>query len=134
MKELAEAHITLAVAGSADVPSPEELGIAYPAYLNGLCEAASEMRRRCLDSLRRGETEEAERLLAAMDESYDLLVTFDFPDAITGGLRRRTDQLRGVLERTRGDLTNSLRQDRLIAALREFESRVEQDPSDGGLV
>jgi len=125
LKELVEAHATLAMASSAPIPEPETLGVAYPAYLNGLCEAASEMRRRCLDELRRGNTAKAERLLEAMDEIYDVLVTFDFPDAITGGLRRRVDQLRGVLERTRGDLTNSLRQDRLIRALREFEERVE---------
>jgi len=124
LKELIEAHATLALATGDPVPEPEPLGIAYPAYLNGLCEAASEMRRRCLDELRRGDTAEAERLLEAMDEIYDLLGTFDFPNAITGGLRRRVDQLRGVLERTRGDLTNSLRQDRLIQALRDFEERV----------
>jgi translin len=128
MKELVEAHITLALASGSQVPEPEALGVAYPAYLNGLCEAASEMRRRCLDSLRQGNTPEAERLLGAMDESYDILVTFDFPDAITGGLRRRVDQLRGVLERTRGDLTNSLRQDKLVQALAEFEKRVDGDP------
>ncbi|MBE9507607.1 MAG: haloacid dehalogenase, partial [Chloroflexi bacterium] len=124
LKELIEAHATLALATGDPVPEPEPLGIAYPAYLNGLCEAASEMRRRCLDELRRGDTAEAERLLEAMDEIYDLLGTFDFPNAITGGLRRRVDQLRGVLERTRGDLTNSLRQDRLIQALHDFEERV----------
>lgn len=124
LKELVEAHVTLALARSALVPEPETLGVAYPAYLNGLCEAASEMRRRCLDELRRGNTAEAERLLEAMDELYDVLVTFDFPDAITGGLRRRVDQLRGVLERTRGDLSNSLRQDQLIRALRDFEERI----------
>jgi len=124
LKELVEAHVTLALASSAPVPEPETLGVAHPAYLNGLCEAASEMRRRCLDELRRGNTAEAERLLETMDQVYDMLVTFDFPDAITGGLRRRVDQLRGVLERTRGDLTNSLRQDRLIRALRDFEERV----------
>ena len=124
MKELAEAHITLALASGAEVPEPEPLGIEYADYLNGLCEAASEMRRRCLDSLRRGDTEQAQRLLIEMDGAYDVLVTFDFPDAITGGLRRRVDQLRGVLERTRGDLTSSLRQDRLIQALRDFDERV----------
>ena len=124
LKELVEAHVTLALASAAPVPEPEPLGVAYPDYLNGVCEAASEMRRRCLDELRRGNTVEAERLLAAMDEVYDVLVTFDFPDAITGGLRRRVDRLRGVLERTRGDLTNSLRQNRLIHALHEFEERV----------
>jgi translin len=124
LKELVEAHVTLALASSGDVPSPSTLGVPYPAYLNGLCEAASEMRRRCLDELRRGDTDEAERLLGLMDEVYDVLVSFDFPNAITGGLRRRVDQLRGVLERTRGDLTNSMRQDRLLAALRAFEERV----------
>jgi translin len=127
LKELVEAHVTLAIASGAAIPEPETLGVAYPAYLNGLCEGASEMRRRSLDELRRGNTTEAERLLAAMDEVYDLLVTFDFPDAITGGLRRRVDQFRAVLERTRGDLTNSLRQDLLIQALREFEERVAGD-------
>jgi len=124
LKELVEAHVTLALASGAPIAEPEPLGVANAAYLNGLCEAASEMRRRCLDELRRGNTVEAERLLEAMDEIYDVLVTFDFPDAITGGLRRRVDQLRGVLERTRGDLTNSLRQDRLVQALDEFEERV----------
>jgi len=124
LKELVEAHATLALARGAPVPEPESVRVAYPAYLNGLCEAASEMRRRCLDELRRGNTTEAERLLGAMDEIYDMLGTFDFPDAITGGLRRRVDQLRGVLERTRGDLTNSLRQNRMIRALRDFEERI----------
>jgi translin len=124
LKELVEAHATLALAQSTPIPEPEALQIPYPAYLNGLCEAASEMRRRCLDELRRGNTTEAERLLGTMDEIYDMLGTFDFPDAITGGLRRRVDQLRGVLERTRGDLTNSLRQDRMIRALHDFEERV----------
>ncbi|MCP4535929.1 MAG: haloacid dehalogenase [Chloroflexi bacterium] len=131
LKELVEAHITLALAGSTSIPEPETLQVAYPTYLNGLCEAASEMRRRCLDELRRGNTVEAERLLGAMDEIYDMLGTFDFPDAITGGLRRRVDQLRGVLERTRGDLTNSLRQDRLIRALHDFEERVGDGENNG---
>jgi len=124
LKELVEAHATLALATDDPIPEPEALGVAYPAYLNGLCEAASEMRRRCLDQLRHGNTAEAERLLEAMDDIYDLLGTFDFPDAITGGLRRRVDQLRGVLERTRGDLTNSLRQDRLVEALQKCEELI----------
>jgi translin len=124
LKELVEAHVTFTLASNTPIPEPEALGMCYSVYLNGLCEGASEMRRRCLDEMRRGEMVEAERLLKAMDEIYDILVTFDFPDAITGGLRRRVDQLRGVLERTRGDLTNSLRQDRLAQALEEFEERV----------
>jgi translin len=127
LKELVEAHATIAMANGAPVPSPDELTVSGATYLNGICEAASEMRRRCLDELRRGSVEEAQRLLEAMDAVYDVLVSFDFPDAITGGLRRRVDQLRGVLERTRGDLTNSLRQERLVKTLEEFEERLGQD-------
>ncbi len=127
LKELVEAHVTIALTKGDPLPEPEPLAVSYPAYLNGLCEAASEMRRRCLDQMRRGDTDEAERLLSLMDDIYDVLMTFDFPDAITGGLRRRVDQLRGVLERTRGDLTNTLRQDRLIRALNDFEAHVGGD-------
>jgi translin len=124
LKELAEAHITVALAQKQPLPEPDAIGIEAPAYLNGLAEAASEMRRRSLDLIRRGDNAEAERLLSIMDEVYAVLMTFDFPDAITGGLRRRVDALRGVLERTRGDLTMSVRQDALRKALREFEARI----------
>jgi translin len=89
--------------------------------VNGLAEAAGELRRYLLDMLRRGEIEGCERLLAAMDDIYALLVTLDYPDALTGGLRRTTDSTRGILEKTRGDLTVALRQEALVAALRSAE-------------
>jgi translin len=124
LKELAEAHITFAAINHDPLPTPQELGVESPAYLNGLCEAASELRRSCLDITRQGHSAEAERLLAVMDDIYGVLVTMDFPDAITGGLRRSTDALRAVLERTRGDITNSLRQERLQAALYALEEKL----------
>lgn len=117
LKEMAEAHITLAVAQGGDFPTPGAIGVEYAAYLNGLAEAAGEMRRRALDKIRNGHNEESERLLAAMDDIYDVLVTMDFPDAITGNLRRNTDMVRGVLERTRGDITVSFREAELKAAV-----------------
>jgi translin len=121
LKEFAEANIVYALVGSEPLPEPEAIGVEYAAYLNGLGEAAGELRRRCLDIIRHDHTEEAERLLEAMDDIYSLLVTVDYPDAITGGLRRTTDLVRGVTERTRGDITTSLRQYRLQEALRKFE-------------
>jgi len=124
LKELAEAHITFAIVNDRPLPTPEELSVDSAAYLNGLCEAASELRRRTLDIIRHGRTAEGERLLAAMDDVYGVLVTMDFPDAITGGLRRSTDALRAVLERTRGDLTNSLQQEKLLRKLESFEQRI----------
>lgn len=113
LKELVEASVLLALAADEPMPSPAQLGVEPATYLDGLAEAATELRRRILDLVRHEHSAEAERLLDAMDEIYSLLVTVDYPDAITGGLRRSTDVLRGVLERTRGDLTVSMRQQRL---------------------
>jgi translin len=107
-KEFAEANLTLAFVAGQPIPGADELRVETPAYLNGLAEAASELRRQTLDCLRRGELDEAERLLAVMDEVYTVLVSIDYPEALTGGLRRASDALRGVLERTRGDVTNAL--------------------------
>ncbi len=119
LKELVEAHLTLVLVANRTLPSPTDLAVPYAAYLNGLCEAASELRRRCLDCMRRGQMAEAERLLAIMDSVYEVLMSFDYPDALTGGLRHRVDQLRAVLERTRGDLTNGLQMQRLLEALQQ---------------
>jgi translin len=107
-KEFAKANLTLAFVSGQPIPSADELRVEIPAYLNGLAEAASELRRQALDCLRRGELDEAENLLAIMDDVYTVLVTIDYPEALTGGLRRAGDALRAVLERTRGDVTNAL--------------------------
>ena len=126
LKEVVEAFCTFALVRGEALPSPKTLNVEPDTYLNGLAEAATELRRFILDILRReaGDSAEAERLLGVMDAIYDKLVTFDFPDAITGGLRRQTDVVRGVLERTRGDLTTTLRQQRLQEALERFEGRL----------
>lgn len=126
LKEVVEAFVTYAIIRGEELPTPESLNVDNAAYINGMAEAATELRRFILDILRREDADiaEAERLLDWMDAIYDQLVTFDFPDAITGDLRRRTDVVRGVLERTRGDLTTTLQQHRLQAALKQFEQRV----------
>ena len=116
-KEYAEARTTLALLSGGVIPSPQELGVEYPAYLNGIAEAVGELRRMVLDRLRRGQYEGCEDLLAAMDDIYSVLVTIDFPDAMTGGLRRTTDQTRGILEKTRGDLTMAMIQRDVVRAL-----------------
>jgi len=119
-KEFAEGSITLALVIGKRLPDPGELGIDAAAYLNGLGEAVGELRRYLLDSMRRGDLSRGEELLSAMDDIYSALVTMDFPDAITGGLRRTTDMVRGVLERTRSDLTLVMRQKELETKLGNF--------------
>jgi len=87
------------------MPNPDKLKVAYPAFLNGLAESVGELRRYLLDELRQNDFSDAEDLLYNMDHIYSILVTMDFPDAITYGLRRNTDNVRGIVEKTRGDLT-----------------------------
>jgi len=120
-KEYAEAAIVAALIAGTAVPRPADLNIETSSYLNGLGEAASEMRRYVLDVIRHGDNDslqDGERVLALMDDVYTALITVDLPDALTGGLRRTTDLVRGVLERTRGDLTMSLRQAQLEQAIK----------------
>jgi len=118
-KEYAEARLTAALVSGSPLPSADELSISGSAWLNGLAEAASELRRHLLDRLRDGDLDRAEHLLRAMDAVYAILVTVDFPDAVTGGLRRTTDALRAVLERTRSDLTTTVLQTRLQTAIEQ---------------
>ncbi len=129
LKEVVEAFATSAIIRRQPLPTPESLGVEASTYLLGLAEAATELRRFILDIMRRAErhSDEAEYLLAWMDAIYDQLITFDFPDALTHGLRRQTDIVRGVLERTRGDMTNSLRQQMLQDALAQFEQRAKNN-------
>ena len=112
-KELVEGETLYAIVLGDALPEPDELGVDVGAYLNGVAEAASECRRYVLDLLRAGELAHAETLLGVMDEIYDELVTFDYPDAVTSGLRRACDALRAVLERTRADLTLTIAQKEL---------------------
>ncbi len=127
LKEYAEANITLALITAGRLPTPEELGLESATYLRGLAEAVGELRRHCLDILRHGYSAEAERLLGYMDDIYTVLVTMDYPDAVTGGLRRLTDIARSLLERTRGEITMSLRQDVLARQLERLEARLAPD-------
>lgn len=117
LKEFAEASITCALIRHQALPTPEDLTLPPNTYLNGLAESVGEMRRRCLDMLRQDNSAEAERLLGHMDDIFAILVTMDYPDAITNGLRRQTDIIRAILERTRGDVTFSLRGEKLERSL-----------------
>ncbi len=126
LKEYAEASIVYALIANHQLPMPEQIKMESATYLKGLAEASGELRRRCLDILRHGYSDEAERLLSYMDDIYAVLVTMDYPDAITGGLRRLTDIVRSINERTRGDMTISLRQEHLEESLKRLETKLDQ--------
>ena len=121
-KEFTEANVTLAVISGADIPSIDDLKVDAAAYINGIAEVIGELRRYILDALRRDAMDGCQEFMDIMDEMYGVLVTIDFPEGVTSGLRRNTDAMRGVLERTRGDLTMALRQHSLEARLAEWEN------------
>ena len=107
------------------LPSPQELGVTYAAYLNGLGDVVGELRRHILDLIRQDMPQDGDQFLDIMDDMYSTLMMFDYPDAITRGLRRKSDVARSLIERTRGDLTNAIRQQKLEQTMKKFESRFE---------
>jgi translin len=127
LKEFVEANVTCALIRNEPLQTPEELVVEPATYLNGLAEVVGELRRRTLDILRHGYSKEAERLLTYMDDIYSILVTMDYPDAITNGLRRQTDLARGIIEKTRGDVTFSLRGEHLEQAIGSLISQLNSD-------
>ncbi len=137
LKEFVEATVTCALIQNQPLQTPEEIGVEDATYLNGLAEVVGELRRRTLDILRSGYSAEAERLLSHMDEIYSVLVTMDYPDAITNGLRRQTDLARGIIEKTRGDVTFSLRGQNLTEAIKNLSAQLNGGPMEaeesGGL-
>ena len=118
--------IHAALAQHRSLPLPEELSISYAAYLNGLAEAVGELRRYVLDQLRHGNYDDCETFLRYMDDIYALLISVDFPDAITGGLRRTTDAARGILEKTRGDLTSAISQAHLQQSMMDLQQELQK--------
>lgn len=141
-KEYAEARCVIALIAGDPIPDLGEVGVAGPAYLRGLAEAASELRRHMLDRLRDGDLARGTELLDLMDQVYEQLMTVDHPDAVTGGLRRTLDALRAVLERSRGDLTTTVLQTNLQRALESTRDALQEasrgevppaaPPSDSG--
>jgi translin len=131
LKEFVEANVTCALIRNEPLQTPEDLLVEPATYLNGLAEVVGELRRRTLDILRHGYSQESERLLGIMDEIYSVLVTMDYPDAITNGLRRQTDLARSIIEKTRGDITFSLRGEHLEKSIGRLIDQLNSDPGPG---
>ncbi|MCA2001676.1 MAG: haloacid dehalogenase, partial [Chloroflexi bacterium] len=131
LKEYVEAQVACALIRNEPLQTPEELAVEPATYLNGLAEVIGELRRRSLDILRHGYSPEVERLLGIMDEIYSILVTMDYPDAITNGLRRQTDLARSIIEKTRGDITFSLGGEHLTQAIQRLSAQLNDNPAKG---
>lgn len=126
-KEYAEAHATRALVTGEPVPAPEDLDVEDAPFLNGVAEAIGEGRRHVLDLLRSGDVERGERVLERLEDLYGVLVTMDYPDAVTLNLRRSTDVARSLIEKTRGDLAIASMQRRIERALDAHVRRLDGD-------
>lgn len=123
-KEFAEASITLSLVEKGVLPKPNEIGVDFPAYLNGAGEAIGELRRNIVDKLRKNKTEIAEKFLEWMDEIYYVLISMDYPDAITMSLRRTADVARSLIEKTRGEIAVHVRQNSLEQKMQKLEEKL----------
>jgi len=129
-KEYAEAAATAAIIQGHALPIPDDLGVDWGPYLNGLGEAIGELRRHLLNELRRGEIASCEAILSAMDDLFALITSLDFPDAITNNLRRTADVARGIIEKTRGDLTVAAVQARMSAQIAQLSAQLAEHHVD----
>jgi len=120
-QEFTECSIIYALVSGKKIPGPGELKVEPVAYLNGLGDGGGEIKRHILDLIRRGMLGEGERYLNIMEELYIGLMLFDYPDAMTHGLRANTDRLRLLLEISRGELTEAARQEKLEIAMQALE-------------
>jgi len=120
-QEYCEAALVQALIWGEKLLTAEELDVSYKSYLAALADVTGELRRHALDMIRADEVSEAERMLKLMEEIFELLMEFDYPDAVLPGMRRRQDMVRRVVEKTRGDLTTAIRQQKLENALKRAE-------------
>ena len=106
-KEMVEASLVLTFEKDSILLFPSELNVSAVGYVGGLGDAIGEWRRRSLDLLRQLQIDEASKYLSIMELGLDILCELDYPDGMTGGLRRISDNARSIIERTRSDITNA---------------------------
>ncbi len=101
----------------------EKFNVHPSSYIQGIGDTIGEWRRKALDHLRNLELVKSESYLNIMEEGLGILNELDYPDALTGGLRRYADNARGIIERTRSDITNAF----VNEALRNDISNIKKD-------
>jgi len=122
-QEYAEAKLLLHLKRSGKLATLKEVGTSSTAYLLGMLDFVGEMRRMILDSLRRGDGEEAQTLLSTMESIYEDLMSLD-RTSILPNYRHKLDAARRILEATRGDVATDLRRVSLEKALRSVDRKL----------
>ncbi|MCK5414402.1 MAG: haloacid dehalogenase [Thermoplasmata archaeon] len=107
LQEAAEAAIVHSMLKGERLPHPDDLSVTIPAYLLGLCDSVGELRRFTLTALKDGRNEDAERNLVSMDRIYETVSQYHYPKAIVP-VKVKQDQIRGIIERTRGDVAMAI--------------------------
>jgi translin len=104
LQEAVEACLLYALSMDRRLPGPDELQVEPEAYLLGLADTVGEVRRIVLHDLSAGRVDEAERRLLTLEALYRILLRFETTRAILP-LKPKQDAARGMLEKTRGEVT-----------------------------
>jgi translin len=104
LQESVEASLLYALHRSESLPTPAELRVEPESYLSGLADVVGEIRRLILHELSAGNVAAAEEKMIMLEDLYRLLLRFETTRAILP-LKPKQDAARGILERTRGDVT-----------------------------
>ncbi len=123
-QEYAEAHILVSISEGKEPKTPDELDITPSSYVLGLADVVGELRRMILDALTEGEIERAKELLEKMEDIKDMIMDFDYPKAIVP-IRNKQDTARALVEKTRGDIANSVRNKKLTDKMDELMDQLE---------
>ncbi len=126
-QEYAEAAILFSILHKGQLASPKDLEIPDLAWLLGLADVAGELRRHCLDAIRKGDMKTAEDALGLMEEIYRKLFSLDYPKGMTGSLREKTDTIRKLLQATRGEVSMATHMSRLNQNLEKILNQREGD-------
>jgi translin len=122
-QEYAEAVAFYSITSKEPLPLPSDLDIKPLNYALGLADVIGELRRYTLDNIRNSIVEDLNYVLESMDDIYTQLFSIDYPSGLTQDLRKKTDQARSIIEKTRGDVSISLQMSDLKRCMEERERR-----------
>ena len=128
-QELVEAHCFYNIMKGKDLPDPDQIKTTYSSYLLGLCDLVGELRRTALDSIRSGNAKEADNCLNMMEEIYDVIIRFDYPSGLIP-IKKKQDMVRGLIERTRGELAVASCERRIEYRTDEFRGMLDKINGD----
>lgn len=122
-QEFVEASVLRSLIEDSDIPSADDLKVSGPAYVMGLLDCVGECKRRVYDQIRKEKFIEAQNLFSFMEKIYGLVYPLSIYDNLVGGLKRKLDVAKMLIEDVRSLVTEESRRQSLMAAVERLENR-----------